>query len=597
MSQTEIAGMTVATPPATEDGPSDLPESGKPTPREGGGPRHLSTRGTGPLAAEAALILVVWMAGAAVFFRQQLGSGFGKIMGNDGDARLVVYINEHWFGVLHGRASWLSPQFFHPMKGLLGWSDTFLLYQVFYTPLREIGLDPFLAMQTTLVLLSLVGFASFVCLARVAFGAPRLVALAGALVFTFANDLFLHAGSFQFSGIYFVPLIMLLGVFAWRRRSDRPARSAALGAGCGLLAALLFYSTYYVAWFSALAVGVVLVALLIAGRARRVLRAAGESSRALAGAAVGFVAGIIPFLVTYLPARSHHLTYAQTIGYAGRLRDVVNVGGGNLIWSRVLHHFDPAMTTASEVSYAVTPILLLLVVLGGALGCWLLAKGRAERTANAWTAAVLAVTALVLCALPLHSRLGSPWAIIWHIPGASPIRAIGRLELVANLVASLVLVAAASEVAPRLRTVKRSTLLRAAGIGVLALAVLEQVNTTSVSEVDRQQQLAMLRSAHAPAFTCRSFYVTDASAPAMPFFEYQIDAMLISQKLGIPTLNGYTAYNPAGWNLEYPGDPAYPLYVESWVAAKGPQDNVCGLDLGSMRWTQGLPASVATAVR
>ena len=595
MSQTDTAGMAVSTPSVTGTVPTD-PAARVAEAPEKGAPRHLSKRRRRPLAADASLVFVVWMAGAAVFFRQQLGSGFGRIMGNDGDARLVVYINEHWFGVLHGRGSWLSPQFFHPVKGLLGWSDTFLLYQVFYTPLREIGLDPFLAMQTTLVLLSLVGFASFVCLARVAFEAPRLVALAGALVFTFANDLFLHSGSFQFSGMYFVPLVLLLGVLAWRRRADRPWRAAALGAGCGLLAALLFYSTYYVAWFSALAAGVALVALLIAGRTRRVLRAAGESGRALAGAAVGFGAGIIPFLVTYLPARSHHLTYAQTIGYAGRLRDVVNVGGGNLVWSRLLHHFDPAMTTASEVSYAVTPILLLLVALGGVLGCWLLAKGRAERAANAWTAAVLAVTALVLCVLPLRTRFGTPWAIVWHIPGASPIRAIGRLELVANLVASLVLVAAATEMAARLRTAKRSTLLHAAGIGVLAIAVLEQVNTTSVSQVDRQRQLAMLRSAQAPAFTCRSFYVTDAGQPAMPFFEYQIDAMLISQKLGIPTLNGYTAYNPSGWDLEHPSDPAYPLYVQSWVAAEGAQDSVCGLDLGSMRWTPGLPASVAPPV-
>ncbi|HVA73829.1 MAG TPA: hypothetical protein VNF71_04635 [Acidimicrobiales bacterium] len=557
-------------------------------------------RGAGlPFALDAALTLSVWVAGAAMFFRQQLGSGFDKMMGNDGDARLAIYICEHWFGVMHGRSSWLSPHFFHPVKGLLGWSDTFLLYEVFYAPFRELGCDPFLAMQLTIVALSLVGFVSFVCLVRVALGAPRLIALAGALVFTFANDLFLHAGSFQFSGIYFVPLVLLLGALAFRSRSARPTRSLLLGGSCGLLAALLFLSTYYISWFAALAGAVALVVLVVCGRGRRTVRAAGESLRALVGAGVGFALGIVPFLIVYWPTRGHHLTYAQIIGYGGRMRDVVNVGGGNLVWSRLLQHFDPSMVVASEVSYAVTPFVMLLVVAGGLAGLRLLVTRSAAGEARAVTAVVLAVTAVVLCVLPLRTRFATPWAFIWHLPGATPIRAIDRLELVTSLVAALVIVASATEVAAKVRTAKlrgarHTALLRVAVTAVLAFAVIEQVNTTPVSQVNRPQQVALLRWVRSPGPRCRSFYVTDASRANGPFFEYQIDAMLISQELGIPTLNGYTAYNPAGWNLENPGDPAYPMYVASWVAANGIGDGVCGLDLGTMKWSPGLPGTTAS---
>ena len=53
-----------------------------------------------------------------------------------------------------------SPNFFFPAKGTLGYSDTLVLNQIFYAPLRAIGLDSFLAFEWTLSLLSLVGFAA-----------------------------------------------------------------------------------------------------------------------------------------------------------------------------------------------------------------------------------------------------------------------------------------------------------------------------------------------------------------------------------------------------------------------------------------------------
>ena len=80
-----------------------------------------------------------WIPGCLVFFRYAFESGFDKIMGNDGDARLQVYGHEHWVQVFRGQVSWTSPQFFHPVKGVLGYSDTFLLNGVFYLPLRVRG--------------------------------------------------------------------------------------------------------------------------------------------------------------------------------------------------------------------------------------------------------------------------------------------------------------------------------------------------------------------------------------------------------------------------------------------------------------------------
>ena len=161
-------------------------------------------------------------------------------VGGVGDARLAVYLDEEWFLVLKGSESWRSPPFFYPVKGMLGYTDTFFNYQIFYAPFRALGADPFLAYQLTTIVMSLVAFCCFVALVRMLIRAPLFIAIVGALVFTFANNIALHAGSAQIFGIYWVPPIALLGplvvagsldrplVSATRRRGDRRAVSSVL---------------------------------------------------------------------------------------------------------------------------------------------------------------------------------------------------------------------------------------------------------------------------------------------------------------------------------------------------------------------------------
>src|SRR5690242_11418029 len=74
--------------------------------------------------------VLAWVMGAALFFRQQIASGFDLISGDIGDARLIVYLNEHWFRVFSGLADFRSPPQFYPLEGTLGYSDAFFLYQI-----------------------------------------------------------------------------------------------------------------------------------------------------------------------------------------------------------------------------------------------------------------------------------------------------------------------------------------------------------------------------------------------------------------------------------------------------------------------------------
>jgi hypothetical protein len=532
-------------------------------------------------------IFGVWLVGALVFFREQWDSGFKSLQGNDGDTRLAAYFAEHWFQVLHGQASWLNPSFFYPVKGVLGWSDTFFLYEVFYAPLRLLGADPFLALQLTVIIFSLIGFVTFVYLVRLGFGTPLPAALACGLFFTFSNALWFHVSSVQLSGIWLVPSVPLLALLAWRAaRAGRRSRAGVFAGVAGLLWALILYSTYYVGWFSTLGLVIVAILLMLVGGMpfiRRALSDLRAGSVLIIFGLAGLAIGLIPFVRTYLPTR-HQLRYSVVLQFAGSLRDVVNVGYGNVLWSHLLTHVVKTRASNYELSYAVTPVVMLLTVGGGAIALWLLLSHRQHRLGVARLAVALAGTAIVLTLLPLHTRFGTPWAIIWHLPGASAMRAIDRVQVVTSMFAALTIAAAATEVSAAISGWRRPRAWQSAVLVLLAVALVEQLNTTPNSSINRQTQVRLLQSTPAPPQGCRAFYVVD-SAAQLPYYEYQVDAMLLQQKFSLPTINGYSGSFPPNWGLVRPWLPTYAASVTSWEQAHNLTNGLCRLDLATMTWS------------
>lgn len=547
--------------------------------------------------AVVAATLGTWLAGALIFFWEQVTSGFDKLMGNDGDGRLIAYVHEHWYGVLRGRNAWLDPTYFYPTKGVLGYCDTFFLNEVFYAPLRALRVEPLLAYQLTLIALTLVGFCSFVALASRFLQAPLAVALLGAWVFTFANNLAIKAGHSQLYGVYWLPLILYLAAAARASRVDRPGRSAALAAASGLLAALLFFSAYYVAWFGTLAAGIT-AAVVVLWKPRRTWAAAKDGARtawrSLLAFAGAFSIGIVPFLLTYLPVldQTGGRRYADAMNYAGQVTDLWNVGPGNLLWRDV---FDgrfgppPGRLPNIEVNLAVPP-LLVLATLALAVVSVVLYRRQADRaSAPPPLAAVLTITAIVVAILPVNTSAGSAWAVVWNLPGAHAIRAIFRLQIVNQLVVALAFVAGATTVLRRWRGRRRSPLLAALVIVAAGLLMLEQVNVGDYSTIDRSANVALLDAVPTPPPSCRSFYVTMADAQDRPWYAQQIDAMLISQRLQLPAVNGYSGQFPPGWSLLDPQDPGYGTAVAAWVDQHGLRGSICGYDLTTNAWTPGAP--------
>lgn len=538
---------------------------------------------------------VTWAAGATVFNWRPLTSGFDKIVGNQGDARLVVALHEHWLQVLAGRAGWRDPGFFYPARGVLGYSDTFLLNMAVYGPLRALGLDQWAALQVSLILLSLIGFAATFSLMRRMTGAGRLTASALAAVFVFGNNMAVSADHPQLASVNWLPVVMLL---LWQ--SDQATgrlTKAAMSASAGALFGLVLYSAYYVGWLAVLALTVFVIVLIVvralSGSLSELLQSARRQGRSAVVFAAGLLVGLVPAVLTYVPVLddSERRPYLEVMTFAPRPLDVLNVGGGNHLWGSTMNRLmgsESARLRNGEISLSPTPMLLLTVIIVGVA----VARRRRRSGGLAEDALVAgAITVPVLMLLPVNWDDWSLWVVPWNVvPGAVGIRAAGRLQLITGLVACLVVAGGLHRLFDLRRSDPPWRPRPALIVPVLLLALLaEQHNVRDNARLDRSAERRAAASVPDPPAACRWFFM--APERGRPPYVIGTDAALLAVRTGLPTINGYSGTLPRGYAID-PSSPGYFRQVQAWARERGISTGACIYDRVEREWST---ASVADA--
>ena len=553
-------------------------------------PQAPSRHSSGPGGGYSFLIpAVAYLVGGAVFFRWQLFSRFDLLSGNSGDTRFIIAIHEHLFQVLHGRGALLSPPFFYDTPGTLGYSDAFVLNEVLYAPLRLLGADPFLALELVPMLLSAPAYLFMFLLLRRFVGASMMVATAGALLFTFPNNLYLKSGQAQHFVAYYLPVVLYCAVSAIANLHRARVRSCLLGAAAGILYGLVFSTGYYISWFFGIALLVFAPVFIWQGwpAVRSWWQVNPRSVLVLAAIfAASFIVALIPFVLIYLPVMRNIGTrsFAEYLFYAPQFIDVINVGPSNIFWGRLVHHLVPDRPAAGgELWIAITPLVWVLV---GAVT--LIAA--AQRPLPTDSSAIMRRAALFGCAAVCASlflvtiKVGSLslFQIFYaFVPGAAAIRAGYRAMIVANLFAVAAIALGSAGARPSLRC-HRFGFPAGLGLGLLALAVVEQINFAPTAQLSRSFDIARLQHVQAAPSSCRSFYASDE--PNRQPYEVQIDAMLVALERGRPTINGYSGVFPPRWNLFDTKDAAYEQNVAAWIASRK-LEGVCRLDVEAGTWT------------
>jgi hypothetical protein len=552
----------------------------------------------GIVRSDRPLALALFAAGFALLFRGWLLSGFDRVFGDDEDGYLALALIEHWRHVFSGTVHWTDPIVFFPERGTLGYTDAFFLFGVAEKPLRLIGADLFTAFMAVMAGLAALGFFGFRRLAMRHFGVPGAAAAVGAFLFAFANMDAVKLIHIQAYCAMLLPGLCDLLLSAWNRpreeergeeRAGRPRSWAgAVLAGCaGLLYAALFLTAYQTAWFfGCYALLLALIHPTIFGMAatRELAHAMLTSRRyAVLAAACGFAAGIVPFLVLYVPVllAGHSRDFAEVASNMPDWRDLANVTPENAVWGQVLKWLGVAgrpYRPVWEVELAFTPAVL--AVFGAGLVALAVQLRRKPESHDRFLILLgLAVVVLWLLQMPYFGL--RPWHAVWAtVPGAKAIRYTFRSQLVANLFVALV-------IARVLGGIGRARLATVLLCGFLAV---EQINLVWPATLSRRATLAWVEAVPAPPAGCRIFYVAPNAGPAgRNGPQHQDDAMLFAELTGIPTVNGYSSWFPAGWALDEPASPGYAAAVRDWAHRNGIEEGLCGLDPRAGRWTVGLP--------
>jgi hypothetical protein len=556
------------------------------------------------------------------------------------DPYFINYLLEHWYHALSTFNDPFSPPMFYPAQKTLGYSHGLLLYAPFYMPVR-LFLHPFQAYSLTLFIVIETGilclYVVFRRFLQLSFAESLLLT---AFFFTSPNVINGTIGVWsQRASVFLIPPMVLVALVSYDLPVARARLAVATLSG--FLATLLFphdfYSGFFAFFFAALFLAVwalvegrisvgrpvfrlqrfssaekaaLTAAVVTAGWALYLWSTGGVRMRIagiritsqdwhrpallslvcviafvwVRGAAriaadlksvwqrtrsaldawnwaltIGCVAGMLVFLWAYLPAYGEHPRFPE--------QDLVNQirvrrWSG---WLRVFQDLNAYDTTRSFKLVAVAAIAACIPWLG---------IDRKTRWYVWWAGMASAVVFL----MPVRVDGLSIWLSFFrYVPGFSvirdPTRIIYQYELAFIMAAALCL-----------RRFRHRPAYRAC-ICLLFAYFLVADRRVDILGYERPDAVFQ-RWVETPIQidpACRSFYIKGASADYMSrsphkWALYSGDSMFIALKHGLPTLNGYSAWTPPGWELTNPQESTYPERVQYWIQKNNLRD-VCELDI------------------
>ncbi len=364
-------------------------------------------------------------------------------------------------------------------------------------------------------------------------------------------------------------------------------------AAFGIVLGALFFTSYYPAWFFLFTLGLFGVVVLSASVLRKGAATTLVNVRdfvisqrwQLVLCSLLLLLSLVPFAITYAPLviSDAKRGFDLVLEFTPSPRDVINVSAQNYLWSPVLRS---AGFKFGNVELQMGSPLIVLVLFAAFYLKELIARLKGTVPApneRARTMFLLSTTALVILALTVRVHGISLWYPIYRfVPGASALRALGRYLIVFDMLAVTAVVYGLNEWYRSLHGFgPRRNQYVAGGMMLLGVAlVVEQLNG-SPYRLDKSQQLAALARYQQPTIDCQAFFISNPGSTDLPVGYYQLDAMMISMKLGIPTVNGYSGFAPDVAFTLVPTGAEYEYRIRQWLSQNGVQNGICELDAQS----------------
>jgi hypothetical protein len=479
--------------------------------------------------------LIVFFIGFYLIGLRLVGIDFDGIPGDMGDGRLNNYFLEQGYLYISGSIDsyWNAP-FFYPTRSTMSMSDNLFGTLPLYALLRTLSFDRETAYQLWFLCILALNFISCMfCLQKLKLPLPA--AAIGAYIFAFSLPVAGGLGHIQMLPKFALPLIMYCLIKFIR---DKKAIH---------LFFFLFFSVYqiycgiYLGFMSAIASIVVIAVMLIGPDFKKEIRILGTFFKThwLRSLVFFIIHGSLLFL----------LLRPYVLLSGGLERDYMYAARG---LPNLASYFFP---TEHSLLYSwLRPLESFLnnshehTLFMGAIGIVALSFGiylfKRKKELRIWF-----LSFLVLIFLTLNiTHFVSLYILVYILPGFQSIRAVSRIvQIELFFLAGLVAVLINHFVyQPSVKFNKNVVI----GI-IFSLLVVDQFvyknGLMTFSKKESQQRIAVLRneveSKNGRSYSCFVYLPADR----MKVYKYHVDAMLVSQELNIPTINGYTAFSPKGY--------------------------------------------------
>lgn len=489
--------------------------------------------------------------------------------GNIGDARLNNYFLENIYQFFKGGApSLIHLSFFYPFPYVLGFSDNLFGSSPVYLIARALTGQPDTAFQIWYLVGYFVNYiAAYYALRKLE--ASTIASAVGALIFAFALPITAHSGHAQLHYRFGLPLSIAMFILFLDKRDWRYFVASA-----GWLV-WQFYCTIYIGFFLLLVLSamscIYAASLFMArgGNAKLKIKEFIEQWFAISkNTRFKLIFAIVVLAILMGLLFYPYLQVSSLYGAKRSLDEIASMlprpqsyflSDESWLWSSQSKVF-AGIPMRHEHHMFVGAIPMLLAFIGFLVG---------SKRDNGSAFSLLSGSLAALMLLTLFWGGFSLWYLIAPLPLASAIRAVTRIDVV-----FLFPVAFLSAVAIDKLRCQANWGNKVLFAGIIPLLMFEfSATSPSVSPKAEWRDRLVAKENSIPANLPQNSVLFFAQSKG-PWYADELDAMWVSLKRGLPTMNGYSGNFPPSFKIAYGDDCAeLPRRIQSYLQFSGTQDD------------------------
>lgn len=493
---------------------------------------------------------------------------YGKLLGDPFDSRLQIVLHEHWWRWFNGLVEFRDTEFFYPFDKALGYSDAFLTQGIVYSFFRFIGFEMASSWSITTIGLLLIGNLGWAFIAHKfvkSFVLQILTVLTMVSSLSFVYYFTLNPNIMGYSYISWIALL----VNNISQEKDKLVKNRKISI---FITLFLIYALS--CWYAAFFIGLVLTSRLLLEfvfNRKNINFSQSEYSFKSIVRQYYYQAPLQLFLIwlfvyIYISVANDPLrSTAELVENSPRISYLANGSNvdGTKLSGAFFRHLYLNLGLDFDKEYGIG-IGLLTSIFGLLSLGYVIYKRLFSISQYLWICAIFFVY------LYFHiwpNQVSIHKFLFESIPGFDSIRYPARYVILIGFSASLLIFFILDQILKD-SSFKRRTLIFLVG----SLIVVDQYRSPYKGwDSDSLVNLELMKQKQDIVTNCDYFYYDFPGG----WWNEQIEAMMFSIQIGVPTVNGYSGAFPPGYPIESFNSTSEPLKIFRWISEISRENRGC----------------------